>query len=534
MRTVYLLFLLLPLCLPAQTWTEVQPIDGDGNETVKALLAMPDGGYVAGGTFTGSSPFAGQDASMGGADLFLARYGADGALLWQLQAGDTENEGLAALAQLPGGDLMVAGSFWFHLPLGDTLLSTVGSPRALFLARLRTDGQLVWAQRISGDGLKEITGMKVLPDSSLAVAGYFQHSLTLGDSLLLNEAAPGSTSLFVAKLGSDGQWLWVQQAGDSGNTRVQALGVGPDGQIAVGGNLDGTATLAGTTLSGGFLNQNVFLAAFAPDGTPRWARTAGGVISDQLRALAVDEQGDIYAAGDITGVMNLSDTLSIASSTGNSDFFLLKYTAEGSPIWGRALGGPLLQQGLTLAVQQELVVVGGSFQGAIAFDGQAADAGSAGLPWGFLAGFRPDGQARWLVPVPADRIALVESLAFSGEEGLLAGGSFGQSATFDGQALFSQGNSSAFVGRLAPRFTTVRERPVPGLEYTVFPNPASHQLQVRPYTGQEQLRWFNANGQAIRVPGSQGQYELGGLPGGLYFIEVARSGQRQLIKVVVR
>ncbi|NBC05916.1 MAG: hypothetical protein GVY26_01845, partial [Bacteroidetes bacterium] len=477
----------------------------------------------------------GNGSSAGKSDIFLACYDAQLERKWHIAAGNLETDEVTGLAQLPNGDIALSGAFWFSLPLGDTTLEAGSSVRSLFLARVRADGQLRWAQRFSGDGLKQIGDIRSTADGGLVMAGYFENDLQLGDSLLISAAEPGSTSLFVARFNGDGGLQWVQQAGNTGNTRVEAMALAPDGTIAVGGNFDGTFSLAGSALDAGFFDTDVFVAAFSADGTPLWARDAGGVVFDDLKALTVDSSGHIYITGDITGVMNVSDEIMIESSTGNSDVFLIKYDLSGTPIWGKAFGGQDVQTGNSIATAADRVVVGGSFQGPIAYDGLSATTGDMSTAWGYLTGFAIEtGEGQWLQAIPTDDLGLVRALAFLPNRDLLAGGLFGSTAEFDGLQLTAAGGLSAFLGLRPAVITNTRTPSVPEHTFSIFPNPARDEVQLRPYHTGLQVQLLNAMGQPVSTPTEGGRLHLGHLPGGLYYLQVVdEEAGVQLLPLVV-
>jgi|AntRauTorckE5430_2_1112549.scaffolds.fasta_scaffold07348_2 hypothetical protein len=535
MKTLRLLLLFCPILAFSQTWPLLQAVDGDNFESVDALLPLSSGGTVVAGTYFGSSPFPGGSGSSGKADLFIARYDASANLEWYLEGGDQENETVSGLAELPNGDIALAGSYWFNLPLGDTILETGSSVRSLFLARLTAEGTVAWSKRLSGDGLKDIADVDVLPDSSVVIAGFFRNTLELGDSTLTTTAAPGSTSLFVAAFAPNGTLRWVTQAGGEDDLRITAMAVGPDGQIGVGGKFNGVSELAGTPLDAGFFNQDVFLAAFSPAGTPLWARDLGGVIDDNLQDLAIDTSGNLYATGNLIGVMNLSPEISIESSNGNDDCFLVKYSADGTPLWGRALGGPDVQDGLSIAVQRDFVVMGGGFQGAIGWDGLSADVGENGIIWGLIAAFTPEGDARWLRTLPTNDFGLIECLAFSNEQQLYAGGSFGNTGAFNGETLPSNGPNSGFWGRLSDLLSpTLPEPSAIATPVTAFPNPTTGRLQLANVPNGATVTVINAMGQQVRETAfAEAPIDLSLLPEGWYAIRVQeKRGVVSTIKVL--
>jgi hypothetical protein len=521
MRTLLFSLLLSPIWLYAQDWPLLQQIDGSGSEDILEICPLSDGNIAVAGIFTGNSPFTENVTSAGKSDIFLACFDETLDLKWQWTSGDLEADEVTGLAQFPNGDIVVSGAFWFNLPLEDTTLTSGPSARSLFLARVQPNGQLRWAQRFSGDGLKQITDIRTRTDSSLILAGYFENDLQLGDSLLISEAEPGSTSLFVAQLNGDGSLQWVRQAGGTGNTRIEAMSLAPDGTMAVGGNFDGNFSLAGSDLDAGFFDTDVFVAAFSSDGTPLWARDAGGVVFDDLQALTVDSSGHIYITGDITGVMNVSDEIMIQSSTGNSDVFLIKYDLSGTPIWGKAFGGEDVQTGNSIATAADRVVVGGSFQGPIAYDGFSANTGDMTTAWGYLSGFdKESGEAQWLETIPTDNLGLVRALAFLPNRDLLAGGLFGSTAEFDGLQLTAAGGLSAFLGLRPAVITNTRTPALPEHFFSIFPNPAREVVQVHPYHADLHIQLLNAMGQPVSTPTEGGRLHLRHLPEGLYYLQV--------------
>lgn len=525
----------LPFALQAQDWGWAIPLDGTGNESCNAVLATPDGRVVAGGAFDEAISIDGwQAVSQGRADLFLAVFGPGQDLEWAISAGGSQDDEITSLAILPSGDIACAGAFWFELQLADTLLVSPGdSPRSLFVALFSPQGQLRWARSFSGAGIKGLGGIAARPDGRLALAGFFERTLDLGAITLESGTSSGATFAFVALVDEEGETRWAQQAGFSGDTRALALAVLPDGGIAIGGFFNAITLFGNNQFIANTSDRDGFLAGYDAEGELRWARKAGGVFDEEIRALASDAEGNIYATGLLVGVMTLSDELAIQSSTGNSDFFLLKYSAEGNPLYARAFGGTQLQQGLAIAEQDGQLAISGGYQGAMAFDGFSAN--SASNFDAFVAGFdAANGQARWLATVPAGFFALASSVAFGAAGEVYACGSFGQSAVFDGAAWASIGNTAGFLGQLSTALTPVAAAPLPAdLQVAAFPNPTRGQLQLSPPSSGYRTILFDPLGRAVFA--SQGQHLLllPPLPPGVYTLWVQEGARQARLRVVV-
>ncbi|MCO6480721.1 MAG: T9SS type A sorting domain-containing protein [Phaeodactylibacter sp.] len=529
--TLWVIILILPMALGAQSWSWVAPIDGSGGESCLALESLESGGVVAGGAFSGSLEVQGWEAEgQGGDDLYLLRLNADQELEWALAAGSPQDDETTALTELPDGDIAFAGAFWFELQLGDTLLSSGSNPRGLFVARLSPQGQLRWARSIPGEGLKNITGLAARPDGSLALAGYFEQNLNLSPSFLDSGRDDGSTFAFLATLDGSGNTRWAQQAGQSNDTRAYALALLPDGGLAIGGFFNDTTRFEDTQFTANTFDPDAFLACYAPDGSFRWARKAGGVIDDEINALAAGPDGALYATGAMIGVMAVSDDIVLQTISGNPNFFLLKYDADGTPLFGRTFGNTQIQQGLDIGVQEGLVAISGAFAGELEVDGLSANSG--GATHGFVVGFNTAGEGRWLVPIPADQ-ALVASRLDIGPEGRVAvGGSYFPSATFDAEALTCLGGTGAFTAQLNPALTPAAEPPAPELEVTVFPNPGNGRFFLRPGGLPYDVQVYDGLGRLVKQWEGVDEVELPGA--GEYTLVVILGEKRRILRVLAR
>jgi len=523
---------ILPLALSAQSWSWVAPIDGSEGESCSVVQALEGGGLLVGGAFNGNLQVQGWEVpGMGEDDFFLLRLNEDQELEWGLAAGSAQDDEIRAVAELPSGDIALAGAFWFEIQLADTVVSSGGSPRALFVARLSPEGQLRWARSFPGRGLKNINGLIARSDGSLAIAGFFEQTLELGAVLLDSGRDDGSTFAFVAALNGEGETLWAQQAGQSGDTRANALALQPDGGLAIGGFFNDTTRFGEARFTANTFDPDAFLASYEADGSFRWARKAGGVIDDEIRALAAGPDGAIYATGAMVGVMALSEEIVLQTTTGNPDFFLLKYDAGGTPLYGRALGGAPIQSGLDIEVQGELVAICGVFSGALSLDGLSVAGGQAAN--GFIAGFNTQGEARWLVSVPSEAASLASCLDITAGGSVLVGGSYAQHAVFDGAALTATGSTGVFAGQLSPALTPVPEFPGQGLDVKIFPNPGRGRAFLYPEGLPYAILLYDEQGRLLRHWQNRDELQLEGLPAGLYTVVIGLKDKRKVLRLVL-
>ncbi|MCB0597913.1 MAG: T9SS type A sorting domain-containing protein [Lewinellaceae bacterium] len=530
MKIVTILAILSPFFLTAQSWSWVTPVDGSGGESCAVLQALEGGGLVAGGAFTGNLAVQGITIEgMGNDDLYLLRLGAGQELEWALAAGSAQDDETTALAELPDGDIAFAGAFWFGIQLGDTLLSSGSTARSLFVARLSPEGQLRWARSIPGQGLKNITGLVARSDGSLALTGYFEQNLDLDPFLLDSGRDDGSTFAFVAALNGDGTTLWAQQAGHSNDTRANAIALLPDGGLAIGGFFNDTTRFEAEQFTANTFDPDAFIASYAAGGAFRWVRKAGGVVDDEIRALAAAPGGSIYATGTMIGVMAVSEDIVLQTASGNPNFFLLQYSSDGEPLFGRTLGNAQIQRGLAIDAREGQVAISGTFTGDLELDGLSISSG--GVPHGFVAGFNAAGEGRWLISIPAD-VALVASCLDIGPEGeVIVGGSYAQMATFDDEVLTAMGSTGGFIGQLNPALTPVVEQPIRELGVQISPNPGSGHFYLKPRGLPYNIQLYDGLGRLVGRWEGVDELHLNGLPSGLYNLVVRRGDERRVLRV---
>ncbi|MCG8331657.1 MAG: hypothetical protein MI974_28465 [Chitinophagales bacterium] len=529
--------------LVGQQWSWATQLDGEGNEACRAIVHNATGGWIAGGAFDDSIIMGEENInSSGGTDYFLASFSSDQQLEWYLTGGGIEDDFISAIDILPDGDIVCTGAFWFEMTFADSLISSTDSPRALFTARLSPLGELRWIQIHDGDGLKEINGVAARDDDKIAIAGFWERSLQLVDSTLISGTEDETTYSFAALLSGEGNLEWVQSGGGNKATRANDVDVLPDGSVVIGGFFNDTTTIADTLLIANSFDRDVFLAVYNPDGEALWARKAGGVIDEELSALTVDEEGNIYATGQMVGVMSLGNNISIQTDDGNPDFFLIKYNSEGVPQWGRGEHGASPKQGLDIRAREGLVVVGGIFQGNLIVDDKQLNTGQT--PNAFIAGFNTEGEIRWLTEVDADNFSNASSISISETQRVLVGGGFGNTAFFDQQTFNSTGSTNLYMAQLWPAFTPVEEKFKTIFPIKVYPNPTQSvvymEYQGNPLLFPYRLLLHNEQGSVLYeevlqlIPGREIELNLNNFPSGTYIWSIWRYdqlvGSGQIIK----
>ncbi|MEO7145718.1 MAG: SBBP repeat-containing protein, partial [Bryobacteraceae bacterium] len=109
------------------------------------------------------------------------------------------------------------------------------------------------------------------------------------------------------------------------------------------------------------ITSDGFIVKLAPDGTPMWSTFLGGSNQDAVTALALDSQGNVYAAG-YTYSPDFPSTAPAIGATGQSNIFVTKFDPGGSLLHSVTVGGVSYGANVSLAVDSNgnAYIVGGS------------------------------------------------------------------------------------------------------------------------------------------------------------------------------
>ena len=168
---------------------------------------------------------------------------------------------------------------------------------------------------------------------------------------------------------------------------VAAVAVGADGSTFLAGNVAGDLALPGNPVVG----PAAFLLALDASGSVAWSKalpsqSAEGWPATEIRAVAVSPTGDIVAAGEFYGELDLGGVVLKSAAT---DGFVARFDAEGQAIWATALGSAPTRGGLhSVALADDGTLYVGGYD-----DYQQAE--SCGHTAALLASFGPGGTPLW-------------------------------------------------------------------------------------------------------------------------------------------
>jgi hypothetical protein len=216
------------------------------------------------------SPLFGPSAGL--EDVFLAKYGSDGTLLWSKQFGTSNNDDGYAVDVDALGNVYVAGE----------TAGSLGGPHDgtnynAFLAKYDTHGTQLWARQFTrGDG----AGSKFTEIATDSMGNAYVGGFISGSS----GADTDSLDAFITKYDSAGNLIWWRQAGTAGDDR--GFGVAIDAA--------GNPYLGWTSLT----SRASFLTKFDSAGNAAWSEQFQQITMGAFpTGLALDGMDNIYVSG---------------------------------------------------------------------------------------------------------------------------------------------------------------------------------------------------------------------------------------------
>ena len=216
---------------------------------------------------------------------------------------------------------------------------------------------LLWGTSISGSSSTDsVEAIEMDASGNTYVCGYFYNNARFGN---INLNAMGSTDGFVGKISPSGTWLWVEKMGGTSSDHCYDIDVDDGGNISITGSFYSQGTFGTNTFSsqGGY---DIFVAKLDTNGTWLWAIKGGGSSSDYGHGVAIDNSGNVYATGYFytSGTIYFGST-TIPGYT-YDDAYIAKIDSSGNVDWAHRMYGSYYQRGRGIDVNDngEIAVVG--------------------------------------------------------------------------------------------------------------------------------------------------------------------------------
>jgi hypothetical protein len=311
---------------------------GNSDDYVNDIYCDPAGNvYIAGSSNSASISFGGISLTGNGFhDIVIAKYDTSGNVIWAQNFGNAGDERAFDIKGI-GGDIYITGNFdGATVSFGATTLSnsSTGS-RDIFVTKLDTAANAVWAQSAGSSSNDFGNGVSVDATNNIYVTGNFVNTITFGSTTL---TASGGTDIFLAKYDSSGSVMWAVRTGGTSSEMGIDLCNDMAGNVYLTGNFSSTnMVFASTNFSFGGGASDILILKYDSAGNEIWGRFAGGASSDIGYGICTDAAGNVCTVGQFNFSITFGSTT--ITTSGLLDIFIVKLDASGNLLWATPAGG---------------------------------------------------------------------------------------------------------------------------------------------------------------------------------------------------
>ncbi|MBL8812685.1 MAG: hypothetical protein JNM43_21145 [Planctomycetaceae bacterium] len=283
-----------------------------------------------------------------------------------------------------------AGTVDFDPGVGTTNLTSAGVSD-IFVSKLESTGNFVWAKRLGGDSTERGNGIIVDGSGNVHITGIFAGEADFGTTTL---TSAGVDDIFVCKLDGAGNVTWAKRQGGGFTDHANDITIDGSGNVFTTGYFYGTADFDpgdGTTNLTSAGEADAFVSKLDSAGNIVWAKRLGGDSDDGGNGIAVDVSGNAHISGYFRGAAGFGTT--ILTSAGVDDIFVCKLDGAGNVAWAKRMGGTSGDIALGVTVDGSgNVYTTGYFEGTADFDPGVGvtNLTNAGTSDGFVSKLSPD------------------------------------------------------------------------------------------------------------------------------------------------
>jgi hypothetical protein len=319
---------------------------GSANETPYSIALDIAGNIYTTGAFNGTVDFdpsvisSFTIASSGGADVFVSKLDPAGNFLWARNLGGVSTDEGHGIKVDASSNVYVTGFFGatadFDPGVGTNTLTSAGSSD-IFICKLNSSGNLVWAKQMGGTTADKAFDLNMDGSGNVFTTGLFGNTVDFNPGAgIANFTSIGLDDVFICKLDASGNYVWAQSFGGSSYENGSSIAIDASSNVYVAGYFQGTvdfdpsAGVYNVTSAGSI---DVFIHKLDASGNYLTSKVLGGALADRAYSIVVDGSGNIYTTGDFSSTVDFDPGIGASNitSAGGSDVFVHKMSSCTQP-----------------------------------------------------------------------------------------------------------------------------------------------------------------------------------------------------------
>lgn len=244
------------------------------------------------GLMSGTSEFGNNKFQCNNADIFIAKYRPNKNISWIKKIGGNGFDEGGSIAIDKYQNLYSTGEFsdtitFDNITLAGSSNPSIPLPTNIYLAKLDTSGNTIWADKYSCSNNCWVENMKIDNSQNILICGEFNDTIYIGDKMLVSSES-NVQNVFFAKLKANGQLIWIKQK-TIGNPYMYSKSIAID--------KEDNYYLIGYYDKSTIFDSDVFVTKYDSSGNRLWEKHFGGSDLDEGYSIDVSDSGNIFISG---------------------------------------------------------------------------------------------------------------------------------------------------------------------------------------------------------------------------------------------
>ncbi len=297
--------------------------------------------------------------SNGGSDIFIQKLDNAGNLIWVKSIGGIQGDIGSCIKVDNKGNLYVSGTYSNTVDFdpGPGIQNLIGNGVNLFVLKLDTAGNYIWAKSMGGSNIEENWGLAVDSNKNVYTTGQFQGLVDFDPGMnIYNLISNGGKDIYISKLDSMGQFQWAHSFGDNFTDRGSAVSIDGSNNVLLTGSFAGTVDfdpgpgVFNLTAS----SSDIFILKLDANGNLLWVKDSESSGADFANDIACDNNSNLYVTGYFSDSVDFDPgpgVYYLYSDPNNNtvNAFTIKLTSNGNLTWAKAFVGGA-SEGKSIAV----------------------------------------------------------------------------------------------------------------------------------------------------------------------------------------
>ena len=534
-------------------------MEGSSNDVGHAITVDAKRNVYTTGFFNGTvdfDPGAGIfNLTTSGKHIFISKLDSLGNFVWAKNIGGTSNDDTGySIVTDDSNNVYVTGVFQgtvdFDPGAAEFDLTTIGET-GMFILKLNSSGNFVWAKSVSGNSL----GYSITLDTfgNIYTTGQFEDTTDFDPGAgTFNLNSIDFYDIFVLKLNSLGDFVWAKSMGgtahdESSSIKVDALGnVYTTGWFAGTADFDPSSAISNLTSNG---DADVFILKLDASGNYAWVKDFGSSAFDRGWAIGIDGLNNIYTKGIFNGTVDFDPNFGTYNLTasGIDNTFISKLDQSGNFIWAKGFSGNSENYGQSIALDDiGNVYTTGQFNGTVDFDPNAdstvlTSIGSADI---YVSKLDDSGNLIWAERMGGTQDDAGYAITIDTSGNIYTTGYYTSSADFDPNEgsfiLTTTGGNEVFIDKMNQGISTtgiVERNNIDNV--IIYPNPTNDVLNIV-FSFLEKnvtIQLYNGVGELVynkAIEGSPNAINIVNLSNGLYFLKMIDCDNNVITKKIIK